>query len=530
MAEFSWMKKFLKINGKNHFLRLIIRNCQSVFGGSFFITVFLRILTLFFCWIINTRIYAQSTSQLNQDHIVEDILFLRFDKAGNEIEKANQSNPYSPVYLYLENYLEFLENLIDGNSASYKTYKTNSERRIRKIERNASDNISSLRYLAEMNFQSFALAIYHRENFTALKHFLLSLNQSNNYLAMSNHSLKSYRMKGLITIILASIPDEYYKIASIIGINENLDNGINMLEDYSISCKQNKTEYLESVILMLFVRHIFIRDFNENFEYLQNMPIVYLENPMFRLAYLLSASKAGQNDLVISILEKYPQKKDEHRICYFNYLLGESLLNQLDTLANHSLHDFLECSPGGIYTAAAYRKLAWCSLLGNDTIEFYKFRTNVITTDNIIVDADNQAVNEFTIQEIPNVDLLKARLLFDGGYYRQALEMLLNFDVRKRLKNVYEQVEYTYRLARIYHMLNDTEKAIRLYQLTLDNGLDYPLYYAANSALQLGIIYENLEDKHQAELYYNKVFDIKDSVYGYRFRHDAREGLRRLKK
>ena len=139
-----------------------------------------------------------------------------------------------------------------------------------------------------------------------------------------------------------------------------------------------------------------------------------------------------------------------------------------------------------------------------------------------------EAYHEFALSSIPNTDLLKARLLFDGGFYHQAKSLLLKKETREGLQNVYQQIEYSYRLARIYHQSNETDKAVRLYQLTLEKGMNHPTYYAVNSALQLGTIYEKHGNTEKAGSYYLKVIEIPEKSYGYRFRHSAREGISRL--
>ncbi len=130
----------------------------------------------------------------------------------------------------------------------------------------------------------------------------------------------------------------------------------------------------------------------------------------------------------------------------------------------------------------------------------------------------------------PSVVLLKSRLLFDGGYYQRALNELLDNPVKSFVKNRRDLVEYTYRLARIYHETGNTEKALSYYRQTIARGSNEPYYYAAASAFQMGLIYENSGSYAQADSAYRKCLSIETSEYKTSLDQKAKAGLNRLKK
>ena len=124
-----------------------------------------------------------------------------------------------------------------------------------------------------------------------------------------------------------------------------------------------------------------------------------------------------------------------------------------------------------------------------------------------------------------DIQLLKARLLFDGGYYARAKEELDGY----KAVDTKSGIEYTYRLGRIYHNWGKTDEAVFYYMETIKNGEEMPYFFAANSSLQLGIMYEKQNDYKQARKYYLKVLDMDFDEYHFSISNKAQAGLNRIK-
>ena len=130
---------------------------------------------------------------------------------------------------------------------------------------------------------------------------------------------------------------------------------------------------------------------------------------------------------------------------------------------------------------------------------------------------------------MPNVRLLRARLLFDGGYYDRALAEFRNTSLSD-FPRYRDQLELTYRLGRIYTAQGQTEKALPLFRQTLRNGSSRQWHYAANAALQLGTIYEAAGQPDSAAYYYNSCLDLRHHEYQNSIDQKAQAGLERVGK
>ena len=79
---------------------------------------------------------------------------------------------------------------------------------------------------------------------------------------------------------------------------------------------------------------------------------------------------------------------------------------------------------GKNYIKEAYQKMGWNALIAGDMsrYKFYMERVKLYGDD--VIDDDKQVPLEAESGIPPNVTLLKARLLFDGGYYKTAIGQL----------------------------------------------------------------------------------------------------------
>ena len=89
-------------------------------------------------------------------------------------------------------------------------------------------------------------------------------------------------------------------------------------------------------------------------------------------------------------------------------------------------------------------------------------------------DEDKSAWMEAKLGKKPNLKLLKARLLFDGAYYDQAIEVL-DAIVEADLKDKEQEVEFNYRRARVMHETDNTETAKVEYINTIKNSEELTL-------------------------------------------------------
>jgi tetratricopeptide (TPR) repeat protein len=143
-----------------------------------------------------------------------------------------------------------------------------------------------------------------------------------------------------------------------------------------------------------------------------------------------------------------------------------------------------------------------------------------------ITEEDKAALREAHAQQIPNVPLLKSRILSDGGYGTRALEEINKINLSELSED--DSIEYSYRKARILQNLGNAQ-AISLFEDCISLGQDKELYFACNSALQLGMIHEKNGLIRESETYYKKCLEMNPSEYKNGLHQKAKAGLKRIK-
>jgi tetratricopeptide (TPR) repeat protein len=217
----------------------------------------------------------------------------------------------------------------------------------------------------------------------------------------------------------------------------------------------------------------------------------------------------------------------EFKLSYLDYMTGSLKLETLDFTAEKELAKFTSEYKGRSFLKSAYQKLGWIRLLKQDTTGYRKYMEKVKVSGNDFTDEDKQALKEAQSGEIPNVILLRARLLTDGGNYTAALGEVAGKPVTA-FRTTHEQLELTYRLARIYDKMGSKAKALEYYELTYKNGGSRPYYFAANAALLSGNIYEEAGNKSKATEWYKKCLALRNHEYQNSIDQKAKAGINRM--
>jgi hypothetical protein len=237
--------------------------------------------------------------------------------------------------------------------------------------------------------------------------------------------------------------------------------------------------------------------------------------------------RTGNNELVLEKFKQLPDPGSYFQFSYLDYLEAESHLRKLDLKAAEIKYtSFLEGFNGQNYIKDAFRKMAWTALLNNDTLRYQELMIRLQDKGQTNVGQDIDAMREANENKLPNTELIRSRLLFDGGYYQESDSILDALSLSAVKKD--DLLELTYRRARIAHKKNNFQKAKLLYKETIDLGKESPRYFAGNAALKLGEIYEAELAMNEAAIYYKLCLDLDFEEFEAGIHSKARAGLKRV--
>lgn len=479
--------------------------------------------------LISNQVFATFSFNQNCAKAYEYIIGLQFKEAKKIIEKEREINPKNNIPHLLENQIDFLTAFISEEQADFKRLINNKEKRLEILSR---DDFSSPYYLyiqAEIHLHSAFTRFKFRE-------YLSSAYEIHKAYKLLEENAKKFpdfkpnlKNLGLLHAMLGAVPEEYKWLINITGMNGTIQQGVSELRQVIAS---DNHSYLtdEVLIILTFIQLNLQNPEKEINKILDN--INRMQNKNGLLVTLTQANafmKTGNNSKAIDILlEGKPQLLNNFPLYYLDYLTGVAKLHRLDQDADAYFLRFLSGFKGKNYIKAAYQKLAWCYLVKGDTKRYKEYISYCKTEGSNFIDEDKQALKEAEIGHIPNLILLKARLLFDGGYYPKAIAQIANKPISS-FPILKDQIEVTYRLGRIYDKIGDSEKAIEYYKQTFANGSGYSYYFAANASLFLGLLYENRGQYEKARFYFKECLSLRNHEYQNSIDQKAEAGLNRLK-
>lgn len=462
------------------------------------------------------------------------VLRLRFVDARKLLKQEGKAKE-DHIVPYLEHYIQFLSILISEDEKVFKSCSAGKETILRQLEAGNAGSPWHLYSQAMFNMQWAFARLKFGEYTTAAvemnRAYLLLMRNDDLYPGFAPNRAAL----GLMKVLIGSVPDNYQWITRLLALHGSVSEGINDLKLITEAVSTD-TNYpflkAETLFMLTFItfnlsgaeadRAITGRLIDMNHEMIQRSPLLVYAAAVFHMHY-------GENETALDYLEKRPVGASYYPFHYLDYLTGLAKLNRLDEDAGIWFLRYVNAYKGGSFIKSAYQRLGWIALLRGDTKGYYDYMFRVKHAGRTLIDGDKQALAEAESGRPPDVRLLRARLLFDGGYYKQAGDLLSvltpdDFNYPK------EKLEYIYRKARVYHLKGQEPMAISTYLKVIDAGGTGPWYFAANSALNLGLIYEQKGDFRQAEYYYRKCLALKYAEYKSSISQKARAGLNRLEK
>ncbi|HVI46631.1 MAG TPA: hypothetical protein VM802_17265 [Chitinophaga sp.] len=458
----------------------------------------------------------------------EAIMQLRLNAGKALLEAEKKENPDNLIPYFLDNYVDFFPLFFNEDAAEYSKRRGMRSVRLDKMEEGSPDSPYYLYTQAAIKFQWAMVKIKFNEKWDATweirkAYATLKENQRRFPDFMPNKLLL-----GAMQTVFGTIPEGYKWITNILGMKGSIKDGMGnvnaFIESNAPEAKLFREEsYYYYCYLMLFI----VNKPEDTWAFLQRKQLDTKNNYLFALMVAnlsLNNQKAATGLKVLQEINDSAQFTD---IQYYNYVMGLLKLTRLDSDAHVYLERFVNNFKGRFYLKECLQRLSWYYYLEGNQAAANKYRAMILERGGLDTDADKQALKEAQSGKWPNPFLLKVRLLSDGGYFSEALKLLLTRKAAD-FAELSDKLEYAYRLGRIYDESGLDDKAIAMYDVTVKVGRNRPEYYAARASLQMGYIYEKRNDKTKAIQCYQQCLDMKGHDYKNSLDQRAKAGLQRV--
>ena len=464
-----------------------------------------------------------------------EALHLNFNKASLFAlteRKVNSSNLLIP---YAESQTDFIKCFISESKDDLTTLKKRNDARIAQLNTVKKETPYKRLLIAEYYIQTAVARLKFEEYIGAVyavrkAYKLLEENQ-----ILYPDFRANLKALGFIHVVVGSAPKNYQWMLNLLGFSGTTQQGLNELREVmAASSKQKDLAYLhdETIVILTFLEMNLIKDKSneqirkrfDGIKEIEDKPLLLFAKGVFHFAN-------AENDSIIKLLSSRTNSEELYRLNYLDYMEGLARLNNLDFTAESFFKKYVTNFNGATFIKSAYQRLAWIRLIQGDENGYLNYikLAGEKGSGSTLSDEDKQAMKEVSEKERPNVILLKSRLLFDGGYYQRSISEIAG-KPPSDFPSLRDKLEYTYRLARIFDKTNKQEKAIQYYQQTIDNGKNFKYYFAANSALQLGLLLENNGELNKAATYYKLCLTFRDHEYQNSLDQKAKAGLNRVSK
>lgn len=459
----------------------------------------------------------------------QNIFELKLGTARQLIAAEKKARPQNSIIPLLENYVDYFYLLTNESKTEFDKLEANKSARLDQISKDDKNSPYYLYAQAEINLQWALIRGRYGAYFAAAR----EINRANSLLKDNQKKFPNFPLNakglGLVNVVIGSLPDGFMKSAlSTFGVKGDVQMGLNQLDKLAEDLPKSTYEpFYEEVIFYYAYILSDVTKSSQGYSKIMKYTSRIADSSLLKTymqAY--ACSRNGKNEQAIEILGNRPKGNVYQPFAYLDYLLGVVRLNKLDMKAAANFDQFLQVNKGGNYIKDTYLHLAWISLLKDDTADYTALLSKVKSKGATYIDKDKQALNEAN-SPMPHLTLLKARLLYDGGYLSRALEILSDSKADD-FKTVKDKAEHAYRLGRVNDDLGKDDIALANYQIAFNIGKNQKYYYAAKSAVLMGNIYEKKKNFAKAKAYFNLAIGLKDHEYENSIENEAKQGLKRI--
>lgn len=457
----------------------------------------------------------------------KQITALRFESAKHTLSKLRTEEPSNLVIDHLENYLDFLHVYLFEIPTDYERFKSARRQRLANIQSGDPHSPYYLFIQADIRLQTALVRLKFEDYFTAFLDIrtawkLLTENQEK-----FPDFLPNIKDLATLTAILGTVPEQYRTgLKWLSGMEGDLNQGIASLDKIA----DKDFVFAKEVTLIRAMLALHLEQKADKAWQLVQQDSLFAPSKNVLDCFVLAnlALRSGHNEQALQMLQKRPRDPSAASLPQLDFLTGLAKLRKLDKDAAQWFHQFLKNFQGRNSIKEALQKLAWAAALEGKTNAYLHYMDRCKKEGYAGSGEDQNALQEANSTMLPHPDLLKARLLFDGHYFREAYDILKKKSVADFFRES-EQLEYSYRLGRILHGLKRYDEALTAYRQTMIAGAESPEYYACNAALQSGLIHETLGQKKEAIKAYEFCLQLSPDSYRSGLHQQAKAGILRLR-
>ncbi|WP_022824861.1 tetratricopeptide repeat protein [Hymenobacter norwichensis] len=322
--------------------------------------------------------------------------------------------------------------------------------------------------------------------------------------------LPARKTLGMMQFFIGSLPEGYRWFLKLLGLSGSVEGGLSNLR---AAARQPNDFQTEAQIILALVEETYYKKPAEALQLVGRLAQQQPDNLLFSYLLVSLNKKQHRTDAALAAYRARPNGPGYLPLPYLHHMAADLLLYQGQYAVSRRENElFLMEYSGEHYRKDAYFKLYLAAWLANDAPAAERYRRQINAGGRTVIEEDTYAQRFFDGQLPLNRQLTRARLQIDGGYYQEALATLNGFQATASTP-LRDRLEAPYRRARAWHGLNRLDSARLFYARTIALAGTAPYYFAPQSALQLGYLYQLEGQRATAKVYFEKALSYPKHEY-----------------
>lgn len=455
------------------------------------------------------------------------LMDLKIGEAKGLVKKELSIHPDNYYALYLGQTCDAYALFINSGEEDYEAFIDAYEEKREIMEGKFEDSPYYLMCKSEMDIQAGMFKIMNGSVFSGIGKAYSGYKAVYKNIDKHPDFMPGFMLDGFLNVAMSNLPPFVKSAASVLGISSDFDYGIRTLDDVYQSQRNSRGLNAASALFIIFAAKI-----NKTPEMVFDFTQTY--DPRIRDLFLLKYFKAnieyrtGRNERALATLSDLSYENSPYAELLYNYMMGKALMRKLDNRAAFYIDRFLKQMQRKEYIKEMTYLRALYDLINGDRERYGELCKTVKKKGSDINERDREALYDASLDYEPDVKLVKARLLLDGGYMERFEQTMAAYEHHPRAGLPY-QLEYLFLKGRYAHESGDDLQAISFFNRVVDQGREQDYYFASEAALRLGEIYEAEDDYSSAKKYYKLSADLYKNKYYEYIGDKANKGLNRIK-
>jgi hypothetical protein len=466
------------------------------------------LITLF---ILASRAFASYDVNENCKKAWMLLMDLKIAEARDLLAQEEKIHPDNYYAYYLEQTCDAYGLLINSDQADFEAFENNYDRKRKIMDGHDEDSPYYLSCSAEMDLQLCIFGVIHGSRWGAILKGYDAYKNTYRNLDKFPDFKPSQKVVGFFKVAFANVPTVVRWIVEFFGVSADVEDGFRLLDENFKAQKDVMGLNAESALFIILTAQI-NKTPERVYEFSKSLDPSFSNTYIFRYFRGNLAYRTSRNEEALKVMQQIVNPDGPYEVLTYNYMMGKILLRKLDPGAKDYILKYLGDLKKEEYRKEMNYRLALYSLINGDRQKYHDYCKIVVNVGTDINERDHESLYEARLDYEPDVNLIKARLQLDGGYYDGFLQSIKQYTAGND-GLIAHQVEYQFLKARYDASQSNFTAAIQGFEKVIEMGEDLDYYFASEAALRLGNIYRDMGQNALAKKNYDLCVKLYDSDY-----------------